>query len=97
MRLFQTLYRNYVEPIRSFNRPARLFLLTTIIDGVILSAWWLFFNFYILESGHSRDFLGLANSMPSIAGLLFGIPIGRLGTGSGANRPSVWGSAARAS
>ncbi len=78
MRLFQTLYRNYVEPIRSFNRPARLFLLTTIIDGVILSAWWLFFNFYILESGHSRDFLGLANSMPSIAGLLFGIPIGRL-------------------
>ena len=78
MRLFQTLYRNYVEPIRSFNRPARLFLWMTIIDGVIISSWWLFFNFYILESGHSRDFLGLANSMPSIAGLLLGIPIGRL-------------------
>ena len=78
MRLFQTLYRNYIEPIRSFNRSARLFLWVMIIDGVILSAWWLFFNFYMLESGHSRDFLGLANSMPSIAGLLFGIPIGWL-------------------
>lgn len=78
MRLIQAFYRNFIEPVRSFDRPARLFLLTTIIDGVILSAWWLFFNFYILESGHSRDFLGLANSMPSIAGLLFGIPIGRL-------------------
>ena len=78
MRPFQTLYQNYFKPIRSFNRSARLFLLMTIIDGVIISAWWLFFNFYILESGYSRDFLGLANSMPSIAGLLLGIPIGRL-------------------
>lgn len=78
MRLIQALYRNFIEPIRSFDRPIRLFLMTTIIDGVILSAWWLFFNFYILESGYNRDFLGLANSMPAIAGLLLGIPIGRL-------------------
>jgi MFS family permease len=78
MRLFQPIYRNYIEPIRSFNRPARLFMWMIIIDGVIISAWWLFFNFFILESGHSRDFLGLANSMPAIAGLLLGIPIGRL-------------------
>ena len=77
MRLFQAFYRNYIEPVRSFSRPARLFLWMTVIDGVIISSWWLFFNFYILESGHSRDFLGLANSMPSIAGLLLGIPIGR--------------------
>jgi MFS family permease len=78
MRFFQTLYRNYIEPIGSFNRSARLYLWMIAIDGVILSAWWLFFNFYILESGHNRDFLGLANSMPAIAGLLIGIPIGRL-------------------
>ena len=78
MRFFQAFLRNYLAPIFSFNRPARLLLLTTIIDGVIISAWWLFFNFYILESGYSRDFLGLANSMPAIAGLLLGIPIGRL-------------------
>jgi MFS family permease len=78
MRFFQSLYRNYIKPIRSFKRPAQLFLWMTVIDGVIVSSWWLFFNFYILESGHSLDFLGLANSMPAIAGLLLGIPIGRL-------------------
>jgi len=78
MRFLRSIYRNYIQPIGSFDRPARLFLLTTIIDGVILSAWWLFFNFYILESGYSRDFLGLANSMPAIAGLLLGIPVGRI-------------------
>jgi MFS family permease len=50
----------------------------TIIDGVILSGWMLFFNFYMLERGYSRDFLGLVQSLPSLAGLVFGIPIGRL-------------------
>ena len=50
----------------------------TIIDGVILSGWQLFFNFYILQSGFNRDFLGLVNSMPSLAGLILGIPLGRI-------------------
>jgi MFS family permease len=76
--MLPNLKSHYVEPIRSFNRPARLFLLMTIIDGVILSGWQLFFNFYMLESGFSRDFLGLVNSMPSAAGLIFGILVGRI-------------------
>ncbi len=50
----------------------------TILDGVILSGWQLFFNFYMLQSGFSRDFLGLVNSMPSAAGLIFGIFVGRI-------------------
>ena len=69
---------HYVDPIRSFGRPARLFLTMLLVDGVIFSAWQLFFNFYILQSGFTREFLGLANSMPSAAGLIFGIPLGRL-------------------
>jgi MFS family permease len=64
--------------IRSFNRSARLFLAATVINGIVFSGWFLFFNFYILERGFSRDFLGLVNSMPSIAALLFGIPMGLL-------------------
>jgi len=72
------LHYAYIQPIQSFKRSARLFLLMTIIDGVILSSWQLFFNFYILESGYNRDFLGLVNSLPSFAALLFGIPVGRL-------------------
>jgi MFS family permease len=50
----------------------------TIIDGVIYSGWQLFFNFYMLQSGFTRDFLGLVNSLPYAAGLIFGIPVGRL-------------------
>ena len=69
---------HYVQPIRGFNRDARLFLLTTIINGIIYSGWQLFFNFFILQSGFDRGFLGIVNSLPSFAGLVFGIPIGRL-------------------
>lgn len=75
--MFQNLNYHYIEPIRSFNRPARLFLIMTIIDGVIYSGWQLFFNLYMLQSGYSREFLGLVNSMPSAAALVFGILVGR--------------------
>jgi MFS family permease len=76
--MIQNITQHYVKPIRSFNRAARLFLLMTIIDGVIYSGWQLFFNFYMLQSGFTRDFLGLVNSLPYAAGLIFGIPVGRL-------------------
>ena len=76
--MIENITRHYIQPIRSFDRAARLFLLMTVIDGVILSGWQLFFNFYMLQSGFTRDFLGLVNSMPSAAGLIFGIPVGRL-------------------
>lgn len=76
--MIQNLDNHYISPIRSFNRAARLFLLMTIIQGILLSGWQLFFNFYMLESGFTRDFLGLVNSMPSAAALIFGIPLGRL-------------------
>src|SRR5512142_641904 len=76
--MLQNLRHHYVEPIRSFSQAARLFLLMTMIDGVIFSGWQLFFNFYVLQSGYSREFLGLVNSMPSAAALVFGLLIGRL-------------------
>lgn len=76
--MLQNIKRHYVEPIRSFSQAARLFLLMTIIDGVILSGWQLFFNFYILQSGYSREFLGLVSSMPSASALVFGILVGRI-------------------
>lgn len=75
--MLQNLKHHYVEPIRSFNRPARLFLAMTIILGVIYSGWILFFNFYMLQSGYTREFLGLVNSMPSAGALAFGILAGR--------------------
>lgn len=74
--------------MRSFNRDARLFLWMTIINGIIFSGWQLFFNIFMLEQGFGRDFLGLINSLPSLAGLLLGIPIGRLSDRIG-RKPSL--------
>ena len=76
--MLASIRTHYIEPIRSFNRAARLFLLMMLIYGVIYSGWQLFFNFYILQNGFSRDFLGLVNSLPFAASLIFGIPLGRL-------------------
>jgi len=88
MTFFNNLYIHYIQPIGSFNRSAKLFLWMTIINGVIMSVWQLFFNFYILQSGFSRDFLGLATSLPSMAALVFGIAIGRLSDRIG-RKPSM--------
>lgn len=76
--MFQNINTHYVQPLRSFNREARLFLWMTVINGIILSGWQLFFNIYMLQSGYTREFLGIINSLPSLTALLFGIPIGRL-------------------
>jgi MFS family permease len=86
--MLQNLNRHYVEPVRSFNHAARLFLIMTIIYGVIYTSWQLFFNFYMLQSGYTREFLGLVNSMPWAGGLVFGIPAGRLSDRIG-RKPSL--------
>lgn len=78
-------------PIRSFSRPARLFLLATIVDGIIYSAWSLFFNFYILSQGYNKDFLGLLNSLPNIAALLFLLPLGMISDRIGRRRAMLLG------
>jgi len=77
--------------LRSFSRPARLFLIAIVIDGVVYSAWSLFFNFYILERGFDRQFLGLINSVPSIAALILGIPLGMLADRIGRKRAMLLG------
>ncbi len=76
--MINNLNTHYLQPMRTFNRDARLFLWMTVINGIIFSGWQLFFNIFMLEKGFGRDFLGLVNSLPSLSGLLFGIAIGRL-------------------
>src|SRR6185369_16819542 len=76
--MIDNIKMHFIQPIRGFNRDTRLFLWTTVINGVIYSGWQLFFNIFMLQSGFERDFLGIVNSLPSLAGLLLGIPIGRL-------------------
>jgi MFS family permease len=80
-----------VAQIRSFSRPARLFLLATLVDGIVFSGWMLFFNFYILERGFSRDFLGMVNAAPSVAALLLGLLMGQISDRIGRKRAMLLG------
>jgi MFS family permease len=66
------------QQVKTFPKPAKLFLTATIINGVIFNTWILFFNFFVLARGYDKEFLGMINSIPSIAGLILGIPIGML-------------------
>jgi MFS family permease len=75
-------------PLRSFSKPARLFLIAVVIDGIIYSAWMLFFNLFILAQGYDKTFMGLVNSVPSIATLVLGIPLGMLSDRIG-RRPAM--------
>lgn len=76
--MFERIHKHYLQPIGTFDRDTRLFLWMTVINGIIFSGWQLFFNIYMLQSGFTRDFLGIVNSLPALTGLLLGIPIGRL-------------------
>jgi len=100
--MLQNLNTHYIQPIRTFKRDARLFLWMTVINGIIFSGWQLFFNIYMLERGVTREYLGIITSLPSLTGLLLGIPIGRLSDRLGAGAPSslalrfrVWPSSVR--
>ena len=63
---------------REAGRPVRLLMGVTFLEGIVLSIWYLFFNFYILGMGFDREILGWVNSAASIATLVLGIPIGLL-------------------
>ncbi|HEX2980736.1 MAG TPA: MFS transporter, partial [Anaerolineaceae bacterium] len=80
-----------LNPVGSFSKPARLFLLAVIVDGVIYSAWQLFYNFFILSRGFDRNYLGLVNAAPSIAGMLLGIPLGLLSDRLGRRKAMLLG------
>ena len=84
--MLQNINTHYIQPIRTFKRDARLFMWMTVINGVIFSGWQLFFNIYMLQSGVTREFLGIVNSLPALSGLLLGIPIGRLSDRIGQRR-----------
>ncbi len=74
-----------------FSRSAILFLTATVIDGVIISGWQLFFNFFVLARGFDKQFLGLVNAMPSLAALIFSIPLGMLSDRIGRKKSMILG------
>jgi MFS family permease len=89
--IFLRATRAQFSQVRSFSKPARLFMLATLMDGIVFSGWSLFFNFYILERGFDRNFLGMVNAAPSVAALLLGILMGQLSDRLGRKRAMLLG------
>jgi MFS family permease len=74
-----------------FRPNARLFLLSTLISGITLSGFQLFFNIYLRSRGFDLDFIGLLNALPSGAALLVGIPLGIVSDRIGRRRAMLFG------
>lgn len=72
------LIQNKSSQLRSLNRATKLYLISVVMYGIVTNGWQLFFNFYILERGFSREFLGTVNSAPYLAVMVLGIPMGIL-------------------
>lgn len=74
-----------------FRPNARLFLLATVISGITLSGFQLFFNIYLKARGFDLDFIGLLNAIPSGAALVVGVPMGLLSDRIGPRRAMLIG------
>ena len=85
------LIRGYLPRGVKFSRNARMFLLSTLIDGLAFAGTQLFFNLYILAQGYNRQFLGLVNGMQYLLGLLLGLPLGVLADRIGFKRAMLLG------
>lgn len=70
--------RRIARYFEQFRPNARLFLLATVINGITLSGFQLFFNIYLKSRGLDLDFIGLLNAIPSTAALIVGVPMGLL-------------------
>jgi len=62
----------------NFSRPAKLFLISTILYGIAFSVWELFFNLYMISSGIEKDLLGLIRAISPLIALTLGLPLGKL-------------------
>jgi len=66
----------YHRQLKSFSPNARLFLASTVIQGLSFSLQMLFFNLFVVSQGYSRTFLGTLQSMPNLIALLGTLPAG---------------------
>jgi MFS family permease len=85
------LFQSQIQNVGKLSKQARFLLLAFLLDGLLFTAFGLFFNFYIIEAGYSREYLGLINAMPSIAALVLGLPMGMLSDRIGRKRSMLIG------
>src|SRR5438093_13664785 len=78
--------RNYWSQLSAFSSNARLFLLSNLLGGVVISVYSLLFNFYLLSLGYQQDFLGLIASLGQLTVFLAALPAAALSNSLGRKR-----------
>lgn len=66
---------NYLGRLRGFNRNAKLFLLSTFLNGLAISLLVLLYNLYILSLGFQQDMIGLVTLVASLTAVAASIPM----------------------
>ncbi len=90
MKLISTLKTEWGK-VTSLNRSTKLFLFIPVFFGMYYAVKGLFFNFYILEMGFDKEYLGLANSVVPAATLVLAFPLGVLTDRIGRKRAVQYG------
>jgi len=66
--------RLYVTKTRQFTRNARLVLLYSAFNGLVFGVFQFVFNFYILSLGYDEAFIGMLQTLSSLAAMLIALP-----------------------
>ncbi|HEY4690093.1 MAG TPA: MFS transporter [Anaerolineae bacterium] len=77
--------------VGQFSHNAQLFLLSTLIGGITLAGFNLFFNIYLRSRGFDLDFIGVLNAIPAASALIVGVPMGILSDRIGRRRAMLIG------
>ena len=68
----------YLRSFTGFGRDARLFILTTIAFGAVLSLYWIDFNLYLEAIGLDRSTMGWLLAVSQLAGVVVALPASAL-------------------
>jgi MFS family permease len=66
--------RRYARSFTGFERDARIFLVATLVYGVMLSLWWVDFNLYLAALGFDNAFIGIVGTASAAAAALAAFP-----------------------
>lgn len=79
----------YLQKIKSFEREAKLFLITSFVLQFLNGGYQVVYNLYLSALGYGSDFIGMVGSIRLVVGALVAIPLGIMTTRIGYRR-SLW-------
>lgn len=82
---------NYIDRLRGFNRNAKLFLLSTTLNGLGLALFVLLYNLYILSAGFHQDMIGTITAIASMVAVVAAIPVGWAASRLGYKKAQILG------